>query len=74
MGIFKKKNNDIPHISPDECVPVLRCSICTGEQVLCGKDRKTGQLTELMLIRTPSDLFDFCEANGLRPEDVQKIY
>ena len=53
---------------------MLRCSICTGEQVLCGKDRKTGQLTELMLIRNPSDLFAFCEANGISAEDVQKIY
>ena len=74
MSLFKKKHNDIPRISLEECVPVLRCSICTGEQVLCGKDRETGQLTELMLIRRPSDLFDFCEANGISAEDVQKIY
>ena len=74
MSLFKKKHNDIPRISLEECVPVLRCSICTGEQVLCSKDRKTGQLTELMLIRRPSDLFDFCEANGISAEDVQKIY
>ena len=74
MSLFKKKHNDIPHISLEECVPVLRCSICTGEQVLCGKDRKSGQLTELMLIRRPSDLFDFCEENGISAEDVQKIY
>lgn len=74
MSLFKKKHNDIPRISLEECVPVLQCSICTGEQVLCGKDKKTGQLTELMLIRRPSDLFDFCEANGISAEDVQKIY
>lgn len=74
MSIFKKKHNDIPRISLDECEPVLRCSICTGEQVLCGKDRKTGQLTELMLIRNPADLFAFCEENGISAEDVHKIY
>ena len=74
MSLFKKKHNDIPRISLEECVPVLRCSICTGEQVLCSKDRQTGEMTELMLIRNPSDLFAFCEANGISAEDVQKIY
>ena len=74
MGIFKKKNNDIPHISPDECVPVLRCSICTGEQVLCVRDRKTRELHELMLIRTPGDLEGFCSANGLSLSEIEKVY
>ena len=75
MSLFKKnKTKDIPQISMEQSVPVLRCSICTGEQVLCAKDRQTGQLSELMLIRTPADLFAFCEANGISTEDVQKIY
>ena len=73
MGLFNKKK-DIPKISLEQSIPVLRCSICTGEQVLCAKDRQTGQLTELMLIRTPSDLIEFCEANGISTGDVQKIY
>ena len=74
MKLFNKRDKDIPHISLEQSVPILRCSICTGEQVLCSKDRKTGQLTELMLIRKPSDLFEFCNANGISAEDVQKIY
>jgi len=74
MSLFKKHHKDIPQIDPEQSVPVLRCSICTGEQVLCSKDRTTGQMTELMLIRKPADLFEFCEANGIRAEDVQKIY
>ena len=74
MSLFKKKHKDVPHISTEQSVPVLRCSICTGEQVLCSKDRQTGQLTELMLIRDPSDLSEFCEANGISEKDVQKIY
>ena len=73
MSFFNKKK-DVPHISLEESVPVLRCSICTGEQVLCAQDRQTGHLSELMLIRTPADLFEFCEANGISTEDVQKIY
>ena len=66
MELFRrKKKGRYPEIQTDRYEPVLRCSICTGEQVLCSKDRKTGQLTELMLIRKPSDLFDFCNANGI---------
>ena len=74
MNLLKKKYKGIPHISLEQSIPVLRCSICTGEQVVCAKDRQTGHLSELMLIRTPSDLFEFCEANGISTEDVQKIY
>ncbi len=74
MSFFKKKNKDIPHVSLEQSIPVIRCSICTGEQVLCSKDRQTGKMTELMLIRNPSELFEFCEANGISAEDVQKIY
>ena len=74
MSVFKMKNKDIPRISLEQSIPVIRCSICTGEQVLCSKDRQTGKLTELMLIRNPSDLFEFCEANEISAEDVQKIY
>ena len=54
--------------------PVLRCSICTGEQVLCAKDRETGELHEIMLIRTPSDLEGFCASNGIAASDVHKVY
>ena len=68
------KKRPAPHFDDTLRTPVIRCSICTGEQVLCGKDRKTGQLTELMLIRKPADLLAFCEANGISAEDVQKIY
>ena len=74
MNLLKKKYKGIPQISLEQSIPVLRCSICTGEQVLCAKDRQTGHLSELMLIRTPSDLIEFCEANGISTEDVQKIY
>ena len=74
MSVFKKKRNDIPHVDPDVSEPVLRCSICTGEQVLCARDRQTGQITELMLIRVPSDLDEFCEANVINVDDVKKTY
>ena len=45
--------------------PVLRCSICTGEQVAGFKDIHTGKFEEVMLIRTDRDLDDFKERYGI---------
>lgn len=36
--------------------PVLRCSICTGEQVAGFKDIHTGKFEEVMLIKDKADL------------------
>ena len=73
MGLFGKKKTEYPKI-PEGCEPVLRCSICTGEQTLCARDPATHELHELMLIRDPSELEGFCVSNGLQPENVKKIY
>ncbi len=73
MGLFSKKKTEYPKI-PEGCEPVLRCSICTGEQTLCAREKETGKLHELMLIRDPADLEGFCAENGLSANDIQKIY
>lgn len=73
MGLFSKKKIEYPKI-PEGCEPVLRCSICTGEQTLCAREKENGKLHELMLIRDPSELESFCLANGLSANDIQKIY
>lgn len=54
-------------------IPVLRCSICTGEQVACFKDIATGKLREVMLIRGEEDLAAFRREYGIE-EDIQKVY
>lgn len=74
MGLFSKKKTGYPKMPEGDCVPVLRCSICTGEQVLCAKDRDTGRLTEIMLIKSPAELEGFCAANGISPEKIEKVY
>ena len=57
MKLFgKKKNNRIPKVQSDKYELVLRCSICSGEQILCMKDRETGELQELMLIKSFDEL------------------
>lgn len=55
--------------------PVLKCSICTGEQVAAFQDRTTGQVQEVMLIRTPKDLEAFRAEYGLEPGcPIPKLY
>lgn len=41
--------------------PVLRCSICTGEQVAGFKNIHAGKFEEVMLIRNQKDLDYFME-------------
>ena len=53
--------------------PVIRCSICTGEQVAGFRDRETGRFEEVMLIRSEADLRDFREQYGITGE-IQRIY
>ncbi|MDE6663125.1 MAG: aspartate dehydrogenase [Lachnospiraceae bacterium] len=52
--------------------PVLRCSICTGEQVAGFKDINTGHFEEVMLVRNEKDLNTFKELYDLK--DVSKEY
>lgn len=54
----KKKDTRIPY-DPAAQKPVIRTSICTGEQVGGLKDLKTGKFTDLVLIRDESDLQAF---------------
>jgi hypothetical protein len=76
MSLFhrKPKTPDLPTFSLDDYEPVLRCSICTGEQIACFRDRKSGDLHEIMPIRNDEELQAFCDGYGLQPACVRKIY
>lgn len=52
--------------------PVLRCSICTGEQVAGFKDLQTGKFEDIMLIRDDKDLMEFKEMYDI--EELEKEY
>ena len=52
--------------------PVIRASICTGEQVAGFKNRHTGEFHEVMLIRGEADKAQFMRMYGL--EKVEKEY
>lgn len=48
---IEKKDYDREHLRP-----VVKCSICNGEQVAGFKDIRTGRFEEVMLIRNERDL------------------
>ncbi|MCX4318687.1 MAG: aspartate dehydrogenase [Lachnospiraceae bacterium] len=53
-------------------IPVLRCSICNGEQVAGFKDRETGKFHEAAFIRNEKELKEFMEIYGI--EKITKEY
>lgn len=70
----KKKKMDATPKSYDKekQKPVLRCSICTGEQVAGFKDLKTGKFDDVMLIESENDLETFKKMYGVT--DISKEY
>ena len=55
MGLFKKKTI-VKTYDKDNKKPVIKASICNGEQVAGFKDIHTGKIEEVMLIKSPSDI------------------
>ena len=53
--------------------PVIKASICNGEQVVGFKDLTTGTFEEVMLIKNACDLAAFKEMYSIT-EDIEKIY
>ena len=64
FGHHKKPKADRLVYDPEEKYPMIRASICTGEQVAGLKNRKTGVFEEVMVIRSASDLARFREMAG----------
>ena len=52
--------------------PVIRSSICTGEQVAGFKDRRTGRFMEIMLIRDNGDIEAFTREYGISREEITR--
>lgn len=68
----KKKTNEPTYkYNPDEERPIIRASICTGEQVAGFKNKHTGKFHEVMLIKDESDKLAFLESYGLEKADKE---
>ena len=68
--MFGRKTIEKKEYDRENLRPLLRCSICTGEQVAGFKNRHTGKFEEVMLIRNQKDLDLFMEMYGI---DTVKI-
>lgn len=71
--LFKrKKENTYPEFDREKQIPVLKCSICTGEKVACFRDKRTGHTEEIMYIRSQGDMQDFLSRYGLSEQEIKK--
>ena len=71
--MFFRKKKEKKHYDPLAKKPVIRVSICTGEQTAGFKDLRSGRFEEVMLIRDMKDLEEFKERYGINDE-IEKIY
>ena len=53
-------------------IPVIRSSICTGEQTAGFRDTASGKFEEVMLLRSDADLLEFLRLYGVDAADVKK--
>ena len=72
--LFSKKPAPEPayDYEPGKEKPIIRASICNGEQVAGFKNKATGEFHEVMLIKDDKDLVEFKQTYGL--ERVDKEY
>lgn len=76
MGLFSRRQPDpeVTQYDPAKFEPVIRASICTGERVACMREKDTGKLHELMLIRTGEDLKTFCRRYQVEEGKLKTVY
>lgn len=68
----KTESMETKNFDPAVYKPVLRCSICNGEQVAGFKNRQTGQFEEVMCIKSEHDLETFKTKYGIT--EIAKEY
>ena len=71
MGIFKKKVL-VQIYDKGNKKPVIKSSICNGEQVAGFKDIRTGKMEEIMLIKNTADLETFKAMYGITEEIIKE--
>lgn len=68
----KRKRQDISPYDKSGKIPVIRSSICTGEQVAGFKDTVSGKFEELMLIRDGKDLSEFLSRYQVDESEIKR--
>lgn len=72
--MFGKKKIKVEHYDRENLRPVIRASICTGEQVAGFKNIHTGKFEDVMLIRDNRDIEEFLQRYDIVAEEVTKEY
>ncbi len=73
MG-FGRKSKPSALFPPEQYEPVIRSSICTGERTACMRNRETGKIHEIMVLRTERDLTEFAKQYGADLSGIRTIY
>ncbi len=68
--MFEKKQKET--YNKEEKKPVIRISICTGEQVAGFKDLKTGKFQDIMLITNKKDEKEFRKRYGIQEAEITR--
>ena len=68
---IRKKPQVIPYDKSGK-IPVIRSSICTGEQVAGFEDIVSGKFEELMLIRGEKDLAEFLSRYQVEENEIKR--
>ena len=69
----RKKRAAIPFDKTGK-IPVIRSSICTGEQTAGFQDKATGKIQEVMLIRGEADLRAFMEEYDVDKTEIKNVW
>lgn len=71
--MFFKKKTEKKTYDRENQRPVIKASICNGEQVAGFQDIHTGAFEEVMLIKGNDDLINFTSMYGIDGK-IEKIY
>jgi hypothetical protein len=74
FGFSRRKEKHLSY-DRDREKPVIRASICNGEQVAGFMEKTGGSFSEVMKISTPEDLEEFRKMYGIPDdEEIEKVY
>ncbi len=68
---WRKKQAVMPYNRGNK-IPVIRSSICTGEQVAGFKDPVSGRFEEVMLLRNDRDLQEFLRQYQVEASEIKR--
>ena len=70
--LFHKRKPSVSTYDKGEKTPVIRSSICTGEQVAGFKDPVSGKFDDLMLIRDGRDFQEFLRRYQVGESEIRR--